>query len=89
MAEILHEFHRRRADIAYHPIVGSGPNSCVLHYRDNDRQMKDGELLLIDAGCDCLHTATTGATVLYGDINITGGSVTIEGGMMMITDTGQ
>jgi Xaa-Pro aminopeptidase len=52
MAEILHEFHRRRADIAYHPIVGSGPNSCVLHYRDNDRQMKDGELLLIDAGCE-------------------------------------
>ena len=52
MAEILHEFHRRRADISYHPIVGSGPNSCVLHYRDNDRQMKDGELLLIDAGCE-------------------------------------
>ena len=52
MAEILHEFHRRRADISYHPIVGSGPNSCVLHYRDTDRQMKDGELLLIDAGCE-------------------------------------
>ncbi len=52
MAEILHEFHRRRADMSYHPIVGSGPNSCVLHYRDNDRQMKDGELLLIDAGCE-------------------------------------
>ena len=34
MAEILHEFHRRRADISYHPIVGSGPNACVLHYRD-------------------------------------------------------
>jgi len=52
MAEILHEFHRRRADIAYHPIVGSGPNSCVLHYRDNSREMQDGELLLIDAGCE-------------------------------------
>ncbi len=52
MAEILYEFHRRRADISYHPIVGSGPNSCVLHYRDNNRQMKDGELLLIDAGCE-------------------------------------
>ncbi len=52
MAEILHEFHRRRADISYHPIVGSGPNSCVLHYRDNGRQMQDGELLLIDAGCE-------------------------------------
>jgi Xaa-Pro aminopeptidase len=52
MAEILHEFHRRRADISYHPIVGSGPNSCVLHYSGNDRQMKAGELLLIDAGCE-------------------------------------
>jgi Xaa-Pro aminopeptidase len=52
MAEILHEFHRRRADISYYPIVGSGPNSCVLHYRDNARKMQDGELLLIDAGCE-------------------------------------
>ena len=52
MADILHEFHRRRADISYYPIVGSGPNSCVLHYRDNNRQMQEGELLLIDAGCE-------------------------------------
>ncbi len=52
MADILHEFHRRRADISYYPIVGSGPNTCVLHYRENDRQMQDGELLLIDAGCE-------------------------------------
>ncbi|MGH8244635.1 MAG: aminopeptidase P N-terminal domain-containing protein, partial [Steroidobacteraceae bacterium] len=52
MAEILHEFHRRRADISYYPIVGSGPNTCVLHYRDNGRQMQDGDLLLIDAGCE-------------------------------------
>ena len=52
MADILHEFHRRRADISYYPIVGSGPNSCVLHYRDNSRQMQEGELLLIDAGCE-------------------------------------
>ena len=52
MAEILHEFHRRRADISYYPIVGSGPNACVLHYRENSRQMQDGELLLIDAGCE-------------------------------------
>jgi Xaa-Pro aminopeptidase len=58
MAEILHEFHRNRADISYHPIVGSGPNSCVLHYRDNDRQMKDGELLLIDAGCEFQYYAS-------------------------------
>jgi len=52
MADILHEFHRQKADISYHPIVGSGPNACVLHYVSNDRQMKDGDLLLIDAGCE-------------------------------------
>jgi Xaa-Pro aminopeptidase len=37
---------------AYQPIVGSGPNATVLHYRKNDRQMRDGDLLLIDAGCE-------------------------------------
>ncbi len=58
MAELLHEFHRRRADISYHPIVGSGPNSCVLHYRANSRQMKDGDLLLIDAGCEYQYYAS-------------------------------
>jgi len=52
MAEILHEFHRQHADISYYPIVGSGPNACVLHYHANSRQMKDGDLLLIDAGCE-------------------------------------
>jgi len=37
---------------AYEPIVGSGPNATILHHRRNDRQMLDGELLLIDAGCE-------------------------------------
>ena len=37
---------------AYESIVGSGPNACILHYRSNDRQMAEGELLLIDAGCE-------------------------------------
>lgn len=37
---------------AYAPIVGSGPNATVLHYNDNERQLRDGELLLIDAGCE-------------------------------------
>lgn len=52
MAEIVHEFRRHNADTSYHPIVGSGPNSCILHYRENDQVLKDGELLLIDAGCE-------------------------------------
>lgn len=38
--------------VAYSPIIGSGPNATVLHYRANSRQMQDGELLLIDAGCE-------------------------------------
>jgi Xaa-Pro aminopeptidase len=37
---------------AYAPIVGSGPNATVLHYRQNDRKMEAGDLLLVDAGCE-------------------------------------
>ncbi|HEX2583987.1 MAG TPA: aminopeptidase P N-terminal domain-containing protein, partial [Steroidobacteraceae bacterium] len=52
MAELLHEFHRHEADISYHPIVGGGANSCILHYHENNAVLKDGDLLLIDAGCE-------------------------------------
>jgi Xaa-Pro aminopeptidase len=52
-AELLHEFLRCGAQsVAYPSIVASGPNACVLHYRDNNREMADGDLLLIDAGCE-------------------------------------
>ncbi len=52
-AELVHEFLREGAQaVAYSSIVASGPNACVLHYRDNNRQMNDGDLLLIDAGCE-------------------------------------
>ncbi|MEZ4224048.1 MAG: aminopeptidase P N-terminal domain-containing protein [Polyangiaceae bacterium] len=47
------QFRKAGAErLAYECIVGSGPNATVLHYRKNDRQMGDGELLLIDAGCE-------------------------------------
>ncbi|GAB4197075.1 MAG: aminopeptidase P N-terminal domain-containing protein [Coleofasciculaceae cyanobacterium] len=51
-AEIEHIF-RLRGGIgpAYPSIVASGANSCILHYIENNRQMQDGDLLLIDAGC--------------------------------------
>jgi len=52
MAELLHEFRRHNADTAYHPIVGGGANSCILHYRENDQPLEDGDLLLVDAGCE-------------------------------------
>jgi Xaa-Pro aminopeptidase len=52
-AELMHEFlHFGAQSVAYPSIVGSGPNACVLHYRDNDRQTQPGDLLLIDAGCE-------------------------------------
>lgn len=52
-AELLHEFRRNGSQYpAYPPIVGSGTNSCILHYIENESQMKDGDLLLIDAGCE-------------------------------------
>jgi Xaa-Pro aminopeptidase len=52
-AELLYEFRRNGAQFpAYTPIVASGPNACVLHYNVNDRLMRDGELVLIDAGCE-------------------------------------
>ena len=37
---------------AYPSIVASGPNACILHYMENSRRMEDGDLLLIDAGCE-------------------------------------
>jgi Xaa-Pro aminopeptidase len=52
MAELLHEFRRHNADTSYHPIVGGGENACILHYRENDQPLRDGDLLLIDAGCE-------------------------------------
>src|SRR5918999_5729571 len=52
-AELLYEFRRNGAQFpAYSPIVASGANACVLHYVFNDAPLRDGELLLIDAGCE-------------------------------------
>ena len=52
-AELLHEFRRNGAQFpAYSPIVAAGAHSCVLHYVANDARLSDGELLLIDAGCE-------------------------------------
>jgi Xaa-Pro aminopeptidase len=52
MAELLHEFRSHNADLSYHPIVGGGANACVMHYRRNDQRLADGDLLLVDAGCE-------------------------------------
>jgi Xaa-Pro aminopeptidase len=51
-AEIEHTFRREGAlGPAYPSIVAAGENACILHYIENNCQMRDGDLLLIDAGC--------------------------------------
>jgi Xaa-Pro aminopeptidase len=52
-AELLHEFRRQGSEYpAYTSIVAAGANACVLHYISNNQKMQDGDLLLIDAGCE-------------------------------------
>jgi len=57
-AEIDAEFRAGNSDHAYPPIVASGKNSCVLHYTENNKILNDGDLLLIDAGCESLGYAS-------------------------------
>jgi Xaa-Pro aminopeptidase len=52
-AELLHEFRQHGSQYpAYGSIVAAGANACVLHYRADAGQIRDGELVLIDAGCE-------------------------------------
>jgi len=52
-AEYLHEFMRHGArSPAYPTIVGGGRNGCILHYINNDQKLKDGDLVLVDAGAE-------------------------------------
>ena len=52
-AELLHEFrHSGAQSPAYTSIVAGGANACVLHYISNNAQLRDGDLLLIDAACE-------------------------------------
>lgn len=51
-AELLYEFARNGVQVSYQPIVGSGANTCTLHYVANNARMQDGDLLLVDAGCE-------------------------------------
>ncbi len=57
-AEFLHEFRQHDAWMSYSPIVGGGENACVLHYVTNRDVLQDGDLLLIDAGCELDHYAS-------------------------------
>ncbi|HSR62263.1 MAG TPA: Xaa-Pro aminopeptidase [Gammaproteobacteria bacterium] len=52
-AELKYVFMQEGArEPAYPPIVGGGENSCILHYTENRDKLNDGDLLLVDAGCE-------------------------------------
>jgi Xaa-Pro aminopeptidase len=52
-AELDYEFRKGGAKMpAYGSIVASGRNACILHYQENDAPLRDGDLVLIDAGCE-------------------------------------
>ncbi|OLS63200.1 Xaa-Pro aminopeptidase [Pseudomonas putida] len=52
-AELDYEFRKGGAKMpAYGSIVAAGRNGCILHYQENDAPLKDGDLVLIDAGCE-------------------------------------
>ena len=52
-AELIHEFISSRSSrFAYQPIIGSGKNSCVLHYIDNNNRCENGDILLMDFGAE-------------------------------------
>lgn len=52
-AEFSHEFLRNRSSrFAYSPIIASGFNSCVLHYIENNKQCKEGNILLLDVAAE-------------------------------------
>jgi Xaa-Pro aminopeptidase len=58
-AELIHEFIRNRSQgFAYGPIIASGASACVLHYVENNRQCKDGDLLLLDVAAEYANYAS-------------------------------
>ncbi len=58
-AEYIHEFMRHGSrSPAYPSIVGGGANSCILHYIENTGKLQDGDLVLVDAGCELEHYAS-------------------------------
>ncbi|MGZ3932408.1 MAG: aminopeptidase P N-terminal domain-containing protein [Bacteroidia bacterium] len=58
-AELIHEFIRNRsAGFAYSPIIASGFNACVLHYIDNNKQCKDGDVILLDVAAEYANYAS-------------------------------
>jgi len=58
-AELIHEFISNRSrGFAYTPIIASGYSACVLHYIENNKQCKDGDVLLLDVGAEYANYAS-------------------------------
>jgi len=58
-AEFMHEFFRAGCLApSYNSIVAGGVNACILHYNENNQILRDGDLLLIDAGCEYQYYAS-------------------------------
>lgn len=58
-AELIHEFVRNRSKgFAYSPIIASGASACVLHYIENNKQCKDGEVILLDVAAEYANYAS-------------------------------
>lgn len=58
-AELIHEFVRNRSQgFAYGPIIASGGSSCVLHYVENNKQCKDGDMILLDVAAEYANYAS-------------------------------
>lgn len=58
-AELMHEFLRNRSKgFAYSPIIASGFNACVLHYIENNQEVKDGDMILMDFGAEYANYAS-------------------------------
>jgi Xaa-Pro aminopeptidase len=58
-AELMHEFLRNRSrGFAYSPIIASGFNACVLHYIENNQEVKDGDMILMDFGAEYANYAS-------------------------------
>jgi Xaa-Pro aminopeptidase len=52
-AELIHEFIRNRSrGFAYGPIIASGANACVLHYTENNKECKNGDIILLDVAAE-------------------------------------
>jgi Xaa-Pro aminopeptidase len=71
-AEIIHEFISNGSrGHAFSPIIAGGENACILHYKDNNKVLKDGELLLVDFGAEyaCYNADVTRTIPISGKFN--------------------